>query len=414
MTYIPSQQVFEGHGRSQYHHERPSQQEFQRRHEKIRKFMEEMRLDCLLIAGGTGTWDRCWNNTRWAVGHVGCQLTNYSYVVFPLKSEPSVLAFPMIAELPARRSGEVVEDVRAAAQADVAAVQRIKEVGCNKGTIGVVETELRNSIPVNHYQTFCRELPEAKLKFVTRDWWKKVRLIRSDEEIAFLERAALIGDAMNRSIPERICAGMTERDVFACLSETMVRSGGEIPSMILVASGSTFSPYDTYQRERPIDRVLGPGDVILTELAPRCPDGSECQTGRTYVIGEASREYQKMAGVVRQAYDNIADQLRPGKTDRDILKAGQVIRDEGYIWYSPLVHGAEGGGVGSLPFVAPGVPLPEEEPFVLKPNMVIVIEAHVERKDHSGGVFLADTWVVTEGEPRCLNRYRRDPLILMS
>jgi hypothetical protein len=115
-----------------------------------------------------------------------------------------------------------------------------------------------------------------------------------------------------------------------------------------------------------------------------------------------------MAAVMLEAYDRVVDQMRPGRTDRDVVEAGRVITDAGYIWLSPLIHGAEGGSAGALPIIGSSVRQVEAEPFEFKPNMVVCVEIHVGKPDHSAGLFMADAWVTTEGEPRCLNLYRRD------
>ncbi|MEV7046298.1 M24 family metallopeptidase [Amycolatopsis sp. NPDC051061] len=409
--YAASETVLAGHRLGQYPYDRASDREYASRRAKIQSFMAEQQLDCLLIAGGTGTWDRNWTNTRWAVNHVGCLLTNASYVVHPAQGDPTVLAFPLNALLPARRAREITEDVRAAPEADVAAVERIRELGLAAGRIGIVEADLNSSIPLRHWRTFERELPDATFSFVTREWWRQVRFTRSAEEVGSIEHAARIGDAMSAAIPAHLRAGLPEREAFACLSAEMIRQGGEYPTQILVASGPTAAAFDTCQRERPMNRILEQGDVLLTEVAPRVPDGAECQTGRTYFFGKPADRYRRMVDVMLETYDAVIDSLRPGKTDRDIAKAAEVISAAGYVRRGPLIHGAEGGASGSLPMVAPPVAVAEVEPFEVVPDIVVCVEIHVAEPDHSG-VFLSDTWVTTTGAPRCLNSFPREPLVL--
>ncbi|MBS1895520.1 MAG: aminopeptidase P family protein [Actinobacteria bacterium] len=409
--YVPSAVVMGDHTVEQYPYYRASDGEYAARREKILAFQAEQGLDCLLLAGGTGTWDRNWTNTRWAVNHVGCLLTNASYIVYPVEGEPSVLAFPLNALLPARRAREIVEDVRSAPQAEVSAIERIRELGLENGQIGIVEADLNSSIPMSHWQAFERELPNANFIFVTRDWWRQVRFVRSAAEIESIERAARIGDAISAAVAESVAVGMPEREVFRVMSDAMIGSGGESPAQILVASGPTGSAYDTCQRERPLNRLLEHGDILLTEVAPRWADGAECQTGRTYFLGEPSSRYRDMVEVMRETYDATIAALRPGNTHEDIAKATQIISAAGYVQRGPLIHGAEGGATGSLPMVAPPVAVKEVEPFEVVPNVVLCVEIHVAAPDHSG-VFISDTWVTTEGEPRCLNSFPREPLVL--
>ncbi|MBV8952076.1 MAG: aminopeptidase P family protein [Actinobacteria bacterium] len=332
-------------------------------------------------------------------------------MIVPSDGEITVLAFPLNAWLPARRAREVVEDVRPSTRPWEDVVARLRELGAERGVVGIVETDLGTSIPSNHLDHFREQLPDVRFRSVTREWWRTVRLIRSNEEIASLERAARIGDVMSSAVAERVRPGMPERGIFAVLSEAMIHAGGEIPTMVLAASGPSLGPFDTFQRERPMNRMLMPADVILTEIAPRVPDGSECQTGRSYTFGEPSSEYRRLAEVMMETYDAISAQLRPGRTDQDVVDAAQPIRRAGYVWLSPLIHGAEGGAAGSLPMIAPSMSLLEEEPFTFAPDMVVTIEVHIAKPDYTAGLFTADTWVVGE-QPRCLNQYRRELIVI--
>lgn len=240
--YLASEEVFAGQDRAQYAYLRASDAEFACRWKRIRTFMDDEQLDVLLIAGGTGTWDRNWTNTRWAVNHVGCQLTNATYVVFPRTAEPSVLDFPLVAWLPARRAREIVEDVRATPEAHMGAIARIHELGLRAPSVGLVETDLSTSIPSKHMDAFRAELPEARFRSVTRQWWRTLRTVRSAEEIANMERAAMIGDAMSEAIEDEIRPGMPEQAIFGALYGAMAREVGETPTMVLAASGSTLVP----------------------------------------------------------------------------------------------------------------------------------------------------------------------------
>lgn len=400
-------EVFAGHDRSAYRYLRVPDEEFAARHAAIRRFCDAEELDAVLIAGGTGTWDRNWTNTRWAVNHVGAQLTNHSYVVIPRDGDPTVLTFPIVAWLPARRAREVVADVRATTDQAGSVVERLRELGITSGRVGIVETDLYTSIPHTDHERFVGELPRVQWRAVTRQWWRSLRLVRSATEIASLERAARIGDTMSAALAAALRPGIAEQQVFAILSSAMISAGGEIPSMVLASSGSMFAPADTFQRERHLERVLQPGDVVLTELAPRFPDGSECQIGRTYALGQPSSLYAQLAEVADAAYEAVVGVLRSGRTDEDVVAAASAISDAGYSWLSPIVHGPEGGATGCLPHIASGVDQPEEKRVTFAPDMVLTVQIHVGTEDYGAGVFFADTWVTTQEAPRRLHTYPR-------
>ena len=57
--------------RERYHWPTFSDAEFARRHRVTRAFMEENGLDCLLVMGHNGIWERGWANVRWLTGFTG-------------------------------------------------------------------------------------------------------------------------------------------------------------------------------------------------------------------------------------------------------------------------------------------------------------------------------------------------------
>lgn len=407
--YIPSAEVFKDVDRSKIVYKRVSDQEFKRRHDLIRKMMKEQKLDCLVISGGTGIWDRAWTHMRWVSNHIGCQILNYTYLVFSAKGEISIMVVPMNAEMPARRARDTVEDIRAGYDMVGMLIERLKELDIGRGHIGIVEIDTSCGIPVKHYQALTSALPNAEFVYVTNEFWK-IRAIKSDEEISVLTRCTEIGDRAMYALAATLKPGIHESEIFGTIAQAFCNHGSELPTMILAASTSMQNPDDSFQRERHRDRLLQYGDVVITEIAPRYPDGSEIQTGKPFTLGEPTSEYKHMFEVMLEAYHRVVNALRPGNTHQDVIEAGKVIKDAGYQWHSPLIHSELGGGV-SNPHMAGMAGLPQP-PIIFEPNMVFVPELHVADKAWTRGVFICDTVVVTKDKPRCLNKYPAQVTIL--
>jgi len=96
--------------------------------------------------------------------------------------------------------------------------------------------------------------------------------------------------------------------------------------------------------------------------------------------------------------------LRPGKSNRDMLKAGMVIKEKGYEWQSPLVHGMLGG----IPYDG-GPIVGKEDVFqkdevILRPDTILTVQISVCSADRTRGIFIADSYVTTNGAPRRLHQ----------
>lgn len=405
--YYPSWEVFESIDRSAYLLDRPSDAEYERRHAAASRFMQERGLDCLVVQSGAGA-SAC-QNVRWLTNQLP-QFGN-AYLVISAKGEMTLfVGFQFLVD-PARRAQVIVEDVRGGAPRDfgLMTARRVKELGYAKGRIGIVEVDA-GSVPPQDLKVFADELQGAFLEFVTDEWWAEVRLIKSPEEILFMERAASIGDKVIEAIVESVRPGMTEAELFGCAYAALFKNGGELGSpLLMLGSSHTFASGSALHRERPQNRVLQRGDVVCEELDTWYSDGSVASTSKPVALGEPSDSYLEMAELMLKVYEAEIDQLRPGRTNEDLRRAAAPILEAGYTGTCPVLFGIPGRSAGEYPcavaFDDPASHRPL--PFVLQPGMTVVLHPYPCSVDYRKGVEISDTWLITEGEPRCLHRYPR-------
>ena len=70
-----------------------SKEEYRRRYKNIRKMMGEMKLDCILIIGGSAAYGRLWFNFRYITNMIGkAEMANYCF--FPKEGEPCIILRP--------------------------------------------------------------------------------------------------------------------------------------------------------------------------------------------------------------------------------------------------------------------------------------------------------------------------------
>ena len=373
-------------------------QEFERRYELVRGFMAERNLDCLLVSGNCSLWERSWANVRWLSNYIGTMELD-SYVVFPYHGEPTLAILGLNARLPDRIARSVFPDVRGALNTAAILVERITELGLQSGRIGIIRPAPWLSIPADQYQALREAFPHAQFAEYSDEFWR-LRLVLSGEELACLEEAGRIGDRAVQAVAGGLTRGMTERDMFRLIFDSVTAEGGEIPAMMLAASESMHDPGSGFQRPRPIDRTITDGDVLLMELGARDAHGYEAQTGKPVVYGPPTAEYEDLLEVMFLAYDQVTKALRPGCTARDLRQAGQVIIDRGYQVVAPLVHGVF-NPIDAGPFV--GTSHRPDKDVVLQPGMACCVEIHPCTKDVRKGVFMGDTYVITQDGARSLN-----------
>jgi Xaa-Pro aminopeptidase len=347
--------------------------------------------------------------------HAGCQLSQAEYVVFPRDPDEAITVstIDMFADLPARRARAIVDDVRPSGFRSIkGAIDRLRELDHDDARIGLVEVDPRLGLPRADHDALETSLPDATVTSVADEWWS-VRSVKSDEEIDMIEQSARIGDRVMERLVEDLERGMPESRVFGLVADEMTRHGGELPTMILLESTAMADSDDAFQRERPRNRTLSDGDIIVNEHAARYPDGSESQFGTTISFGDPTADYREMLELMFEVHAAVVDLLRPGVTSHQIAAAATPIEESGYVRESPLVHGELGGGVGSGPHIGLPEGMKEHEPdFELAENMVLVPEVHVSDEAGTKGVFVCDTYAVTDGAPRRLNEFPLEHVVL--
>ena len=131
-----------------------SKAEYERRYGNIRKMMRELKLDCLLIIGGSGAYGRLWFNFRYVTNMMGkAEMANYCF--FPKDGEPAVVTRPGHSLAGAMLARTAVRNVIVGKPSVLGAiVNEIKERGYDNGRVGIVEYDPYTSIPKNHWDFF--------------------------------------------------------------------------------------------------------------------------------------------------------------------------------------------------------------------------------------------------------------------
>jgi Xaa-Pro aminopeptidase len=393
--------------RELYDWARFSDEEYARRHRLVREFMAERGLDCMVFEGSNAIWERGWANIRWLTNYIGTMELD-ALCIFPLEGDPTLAILGLNARLPDRMARSIVTDIRGALNTTQVLIGRLRELGLERARIGVVPVAPYLSLPADHVQALTSELPKVELVDCSDAFWR-LRLVLSPEELACLEEAGRIGDAAVEAIIDELRPGMHETDLFAIIYERLAREGGELPTMVLAASESTRAPVSGFQRPRPISRQIQEGDILLLEIGAREAHGYEAQTGKPICFGEPSPEFREMLDVCLEAYAAVTSVLGPGCDAARIREAGSVIHERGYSIVAPLVHGIF-NPIDAGPFV--GTSHRPDKDVVLQPGMACCVEIHPCSADATRGVFLGDTYVITDDGARSVNRLPAEVTVL--
>ena len=378
-----------------------SKQEYERRHQILREAMKEKGLDCLLIYGAHafGGTDLGAINAVYLSCYAGIL---HFYIVFPLKGEPT-LVISQPTHVDNAKDLSVIEDVRSpGCDPEPGVSERLKELGLEKGNIGIVGptgTWFNFSIPVEHHNHFTETFPKANFQVVTV-WYESLRLVKSAEEIRFMEKAGAMTGMVYEEMVFATKPGARYYDISKIAERAADRLGGKIPFPGHVGSTPMANPQRSYPDFYPTYRTINDGDVVQTETSVGY-GGYFTKIWGTYFVGEPTKEYRELFELAASVREKTIQELKPGMTGRDAKKYVEPIRKAGYTTRAPLVLGwstyNQPPSVGALDG-SPGMFLekPEYLDFVFKPGHCVDILAWPTTPDTKKGLWLGATCVFTE------------------
>jgi Xaa-Pro dipeptidase len=171
-------------------------------------------------------------------------------------------------------------------------------------------------------------LPDAA--FVpARPLIQPLRVIKDEDEIAAMRRAAQIADATMGAVIPQLHAGMTETDVNSLVETEMGRLGSQFPSF--GTHCFVMGPNGDADVGHRANLTLKRGDSLSFDFG--CVvDGYCSDYGRTVHIGEPKQEFVRVYDLVLRAQETAIAAMRAGEITAEGLNrvARAVIESAGY------------------------------------------------------------------------------------
>jgi Xaa-Pro aminopeptidase len=218
---------------------------------------------------------------------------------------------------------------------------------------------------------------------------EEIRRVKTEEEIAWIRKAAQLADRGYEHFVRVARAGMTEFELVAEV-EGFVKANGAEDNFMLVASGGT----EVTAMKPPTARTLQVGDSVITELTPQI-NGYYAQICRTLIIGPPSAKQLESYAIFAEAQQAAQDLLRPGVDISDVARVqNDVFRKHGYGEYTGAQYTrVRGHNLGLYPDELPHVL--ENTHYTCKKDMVIIAHPNTYLP-LSGYMVFGDTLLVTD------------------
>jgi len=335
-----------------------SQEEMNHRFSVVRAAMREQGFDGLLLCSRPdGNGD---------IGYLTG--TDVEYAVFGMDGSTLVLGGEGEGELYDGVESRPVEDDLYSNAINAA----IQELGLARSRIGV-----------GYLQDIVR-LPEGGMNYTTFDRVKRanprsrfdpasdlllmVKLPRSAEEIAVLEKAHAISELGLQTLLHTAKPGVLHSDAWLAVYHTMVAASAEFPTRLSLRSGQEGNTGG-----RPIHERMQAGTICNQEISARVL-GYGSQVNQSFLLGgPAPDDWQSAAQYCIDLFHRLVEYIKPGERVMDAVdfyvsemeKRGPVYR--GVIFHS--------GGNNDGPRWGPG--RPEAVDAVFQEGMVFTIKPRI-------------------------------------
>lgn len=204
----------------------------------------------------------------------------------------------------------------------------------------------------------------------------EIKAIKSDAEVRLMRKAAALTDSAMAAIRDALADGTeyTERDLALIADRAMLAGGADRTAFdSMVQAG----PRASYNLARPTDRIVQPGDLVMTDIGARYR-GYVADGGRGFTYGPASADKMAMVAAAARAVEAGLDAARPGMAAMELNAViQQALVKSGYEQYSSEAKGhGTGHGTGmdpeeEAPWIGPG------NKTVLQPNMVFTLKSTI-------------------------------------
>ena len=186
--------------------------------------------------------------------------------------------------------------------------------------------------------------------------------IKSKKEVEQMREACRITALVYEVLEKEIHAGMSTLELDK-IAEQIIREHGAVPAQKGYPSGIKGVPpfpatlcvsvNDEVIHGIPSKRtIIQEGDVVSIDLVT-FKNGFHGDAARTFIVGKASKEAQKLVDITKQAFFEGIQFAKPGFRIGDIShRIGEFVESHGY----NVVREFQGHGIGRQMHEDPGIP----------------------------------------------------------
>ena len=378
-----------------------SKEEFQKRKDDVLKSMNKQNLDALLMFRQESMY--------WLTGY-----DTFGYVFFQtlvLDKNGNLILLTRAPDLRQAQNTSNIEDIRIWVDKDKSNPTEdlkkiLNELSLKGKKIGV-EYEAygmtgRNALRLNEtLKNYCDLNDESEL--IT-----KLRVIKSQEEIVYVKKAAELADNALDQAWKYCKAGVNEAKILAEMQKIVLEGGGDYPANEYIIGSGHNALLCRYQAEK---RNLSNQDQLSIEWAGTYKHYHSAMF-RTILLGKTDPKHIKMHEACVQALKNCESKLKPGNKIGEVFDIHAKTFDD--LGFNKARMNACGYSLGSTfsPNWMDWPMLYTGNPYVIEPGNVFFMHMILMDSQSNLAMNLGETYLVTENGNERLGKQKLDLVVL--
>jgi Xaa-Pro aminopeptidase len=274
----------------------------------------------------------------------------------------------------------------------------LKEAGVEKMPVGVDIIE----------PAMMFELQKAGVNVVDgQQLMLEARELKSQDEIALLNRAAAMVDGAYHMINEELKPGVRENDIVAKVNEFLYRHGSDDVEAVNAISGERCNPHP----HNFTDRMIRPGDQAFFDILQAFMGYRTCYY-RTFNVGRATPSQHDAYKRCREWLDRAIELIKPGVMTNEVAQVWPKAQEFGFPDELSAFGLQFGHGLGlalhERPIISRVISL--EHPTEIKEGMVFALETYCPATDGFSGARIEEEMVVTDKGCRVISLFPAEEL----
>ena len=378
-----------------------SKEEFQKRKDDVLKSMNKQNLDALLMFRQESMY--------WLTGY-----DTFGYVFFQtlvLDKNGNLILLTRAPDLRQAQNTSNIEDIRIWVDKDKSNptedLKKILDELSLKGKKIGVEYEAygmtgRNALRLNEtLKDYCDLKDKSEL--IT-----KLRVIKSQEEIVYVKKAAELADNALDQAWKYCKAGVNEAKILAEMQKIVLEGGGDYPANEYIIGSGHNALLCRYQAEK---RNLSNQDQLSIEWAGAYKHYHSAMF-RTILLGKTDPKHIKMHEACVQALKNCENKLKPGNKIGEVFDIHAKTFDD--LGFNKARMNACGYSLGSTfsPNWMDWPMLYTGNPYIIQPGNIFFMHMILMDSENQLAMNLGETYLVTKSGNERLGKQKLDLVIL--